>query len=156
MELRFEPATLWEVEEMIEVHNLAFARDREEHGFSPGYGHTPQTMAGLILTCQSYFIREKDRTIGALLYRQTGEDALCLESLCVIPSYQGKGVGHQAMQYLEQLHSRTSCWTLTTPAEAKDNQEFYRRQGFSVTGEWEDEGRRLVQMDRIPGQSADR
>ncbi len=148
MKIHFEPATLWEVEEMIQIHNLAFARDWEEHGYSSGYGHTPETMAGMLLTCQAYQILDGEEAVGCLLYREGEPEHFSLESLCVIPSYQGKGVGHLAMDYLKELHPKALHWALITPADSRSNREFYRRHGFTVTKAYGDGGRDLVRMEQ--------
>jgi len=148
MKIRFEPATLWDVEEMIALHNQAFARDWEEHGFCPGYGHTPETMAGLLLTCQALRILDGEKAVGCLLYREVGKEDYYLESLCVIPSYQGKGVGRLAMDYITRLHPKARRWALMTPADNEANQAFYRRLGFAVTKTLEDGGRTMVRMER--------
>ncbi|MGI6402704.1 MAG: GNAT family N-acetyltransferase [Oscillospiraceae bacterium] len=150
MKIRFEPATLWQVEEMIELHNQAFARDWQENGCSFGYGHSPETMAGLLLTCQAYRILNGEEAVGCLLYREVGEEDFYLESLCVIPSYQGKGVGHLAMDYIINLHPKARHWALMTPADHKANREFYGHHGFVVTQVFEDGGRSMVRMERTP------
>lgn len=148
MEIRFEPATLNDVEEMIQVQNLAFEAEYQRKGFCTSYGHSPESMAGLILTSQGYLIRDGDAAVGNLLYRQSGEEDYWLSCISVIPEYQGRGIGGLAMAFLEELHPKARRWALETPADSERNLHFYKKHGFSLAKQYEEGGVTVALLDR--------
>lgn len=53
--------------------------------------------------------------------------------LCVIPEFQGKGFGTNAIQYVKTLHKDREKLTLVTPIDKKDNVRFYTEKcGFHI------------------------
>ena len=53
--------------------------------------------------------------------------------LCVIPEYQGKGIGTQAMQFVKTTLEDWKTLTLVTPIDKKENVKFYTEKcGFHI------------------------
>ena len=45
--------------------------------------------------------------------------------LCVIPEYQGKGIGTQAIRFVKSIYEDWERLTLVTPIDKKENVKFY-------------------------------
>ena len=53
--------------------------------------------------------------------------------LCIVPEFQGKGIGTQAIQFLKTLLEDWKILTLVTPIDKKENVKFYTEKcGFHV------------------------
>lgn len=148
MKITFREATLLDVETLIALQNQSFLADRERFGFSTGYGHTPEGMAGLLLTSQGYLILEGEVPVGNILCRQVGPEAHHLISLCVLPQYQGRGIGGQALAFLDARYPAARRWTLETPAEQERNLHFYQKHGYRPTDTYRDGGLAVCKMER--------
>ena len=46
-------------------------------------------------------------------------------NLCIIPEYQGKGIGTQAIRFAKTLYEDWEKFTLVTPIDKKENVKFY-------------------------------
>lgn len=58
-----------------------------------------------------------------------------LGCLCIIPAYQGLGIGTQAFRYMLSICPDWKQITLVTPSDKEQNIKFYTEKcGFSVTG----------------------
>jgi ribosomal protein S18 acetylase RimI-like enzyme len=53
----------------------------------------------------------------------------------VLPQYQGKGIGAQAVKFMLDYYADWNKVTLVTPADKVENIEFYSKKcGFSIEG----------------------
>lgn len=52
--------------------------------------------------------------------------------LCVIPEFQGKGFGANAIQYVKTLHKDREKLTLVTPIDKKENVRFLSKNAGSI------------------------
>ena len=53
--------------------------------------------------------------------------------LCIVPEYQGKGLGTQAVRFVKALYEDWLKITLVTPVEKKENVKFYTEKcGFRI------------------------
>lgn len=53
--------------------------------------------------------------------------------LCVIPEYQGKGIGSQAIKFATAYYEDWDKFTLITPADKMENIRFYTEKcGFDI------------------------
>lgn len=68
-----------------------------------------------------------------------------LGCLCVIPEYQGKGIGSRAIEFMLDYYTDWSKITLVTPADKEENINFYTKKcGFKVDGTEMDGNVKLV------------
>jgi ribosomal protein S18 acetylase RimI-like enzyme len=58
-----------------------------------------------------------------------------LNSLEIIPSYQGKGIGIESMRQFEEHFSGCNLFSLDTPKDKKYNICFYEKCGYKIVGE---------------------
>lgn len=53
--------------------------------------------------------------------------------MCVVPKFQGRGIGTQAVQFVKTMHEDWKKFTLVTPIDKKENVRFYTEKcGFQV------------------------
>ena len=53
--------------------------------------------------------------------------------LCIIPEYQGKGIGTQAIRFIKTFYEDCKKLTLVTPIDKKENVKFYTEKcGFHI------------------------
>lgn len=56
-----------------------------------------------------------------------------LSCLCIVPEYQGKGLGTQAVRFIKTLYEDWKKITLVTPLDKKENVKFYTEKcGFHI------------------------
>lgn len=74
-----------------------------------------------------------DIPVGAISYENKGNGEFYLGCLCVIPQYQGRGIGTESVKFLLRYLEDWERVTLITPADKEDNINFYTNKcGFSV------------------------
>ncbi|MDR0924954.1 MAG: GNAT family N-acetyltransferase [Hungatella sp.] len=135
MRLRFAEANKKDAGLLISIYNAAFHADYEKYGECPAYGKTREEMEASIEKFPKLIIFCEDNPIGAISVHNKEEGLYYLGCLCVIPAYQGKGIGTQAFQYMLDLYNDWEKITLVTPADKEENIKFYtERCGFIVDG----------------------
>ena len=73
--------------------------------------------------------------VGAISFENRKNGEYYLGCLCVIPEFQGVGIGTKAIQDFLMFYSDRKKITLVTPADKAENISFYtKRCGFHITG----------------------
>lgn len=134
--LSFRPAQREDAALLVSLYDSAFQDDFLRYGQCPGYGRTMEQMALSVEKYPKTIISYGELPVGVLSARDAGDGNVSLGCLCVIPQYQGKGIGTRAMAYLETLYPQWQAIALVTPADKKENIRFYtQRCGFTLAGE---------------------
>lgn len=69
--------------------------------------------------------------------------------LCIIPKYQGKGIGTKAFQYALAYYDDWESFTLVTPVDKEENVKFYTEKcGFHIVYEEMDGNVKVVRFLR--------
>ena len=132
---------------LVQIYNAAFRADYLRYGQCPGYGKTLQQMEKSIARYPKQILLYHEKPVGVLSARKLADDVVSLGCLCVIPEYQGKGIGTLAMEQLERMYPNWKRIELITPADKTENIRFYtRRCGFALAGEEMDGKVRVVQL----------
>lgn len=80
-----------------------------------------------------YIVLSNHTPVGVISFHDEGEGHYYLGCLCVIPTYQGMGIGTQAFQYMLSACPDWKKITLVTPADKEQNVKFYTEKcGFSI------------------------
>lgn len=132
---------------LVQIYNAAFRADYLRYGQCPGYGKTLQQMEKSIARYPKQILLYHEKPVGVLSARELADDVVSLGCLCVIPEYQGKGIGTLAMEQLERMYPNWKRIELITPADKTENIRFYTRCcGFALAGEEMDGKVRVVQL----------
>lgn len=115
------------------IYNAAFYDDYLRYGSCPGYGKTKEMMEESIIRCPKHIIFCDNESIGCISYTKLDLGEYEVACLCVIPEFQGKGIGTQAIQFLKTLLEDWKKLTLLTPKTKKENVRFYTEKcGFHI------------------------
>lgn len=71
--------------------------------------------------------------VGSARGTATG-DRCEIRSVCVHPSFHGRGIGGALMRAIEQAHPDAARFELTTNTLVPGNVEFYERRGYRIFG----------------------
>ena len=83
---------------------------------------------------ECYMICLDDIPIGIFWLHVEEEESLTLEDFCILPDYQGKGYGTEALYLIEKSFSDNRRWLLSTPCFCKRNCHLYEKVGYKVIG----------------------
>ena len=155
MEVCFRKAETADAELLIDIYNSAFYSDYIRYGACPAYGKTKEMMEQSILDFPKFPILYDSRPVGCVSCKETGNGIYEIGCLCVIPEYQGKGIGTAAMEFIKEHYQDWKKITLVTPADKTENVMFYTEKcGFdiqSVETDGDVKVFRFVLKRQIPG-----
>ncbi|OPJ60578.1 GNAT family N-acetyltransferase [Clostridium oryzae] len=135
MSLKYIKAKKEDADMLIEIYNASFYDDYIKYGECPAYGRTRESMEASIEKFPKLIIYSDDIPVGVISIANRGKGEYYLGCLCVIPQYQSKGIGTQAVKYMLDYYTDWRKVTLITPADKKENINFYiKRCGFMIDG----------------------
>lgn len=117
---------------LAEVFNLSFRDDYLKYGECPGYNKTEKIMLLSMKKHEVYSIIFNGVIVGAISVKRVSATDCFLGALCVIPEYANKGIGQQAMKFLESQYPDVTQWRLETPMDKVQNHYFYKKFGFEI------------------------
>lgn len=133
MNLKYIKAKKEDADKLIEIYNASFYDDFIKYGECSAYGRTRASMEESIKTFLKLIIFIEDIPIGAISVDQEGNGEYFIGCLCVLPEYQGKGIGTQAVKYILDYYADWNRITLVTPADKEENILFYTKKcGFRI------------------------
>ena len=133
MTIEYRKAVTEDAELLIEIYNAAFYSDYLRYGVCPGYGNTKEKMEESIRRYPKYIILCNNVPVGCVSCKKLEAGVYEIGCLCVIPEFQGKGIGTQAVQFVKTLHEDWEKLTLVTPIDKKENVKFYTEKcGFRI------------------------
>ena len=133
MLIEYRQAVLEDAELLIDIYNAAFYDDYLRYGSCPGYGKTREMMQESIRRYPKYMIICDHEPVGCVSCIKLENGVYEVGCLCVIPKYQGKGIGTQAIQFVKTSYEDWERLTLVTPISKKQNVKFYTEKcGFHI------------------------
>ena len=118
---------------LINIYNASFYSDYVRYGTCPGYGNSKEMMEESITRHPKHIILCDAKPVGSISYTKLGGGEYEVACLCVIPEYQGKGIGTQAIRFLKTFLHDWKRLTLVTPIDKKENVKFYTEKcGFYI------------------------
>lgn len=150
MHISFRAAVNEDAETLIQIYNAAFYSDFVRYGACPGYGRTREMMEASIAKTTKYLMLCDQLPVGVVSYENQGGGNYYLGCLCVIPEYQGRGLGSRAFSYMCEVCTDWKRITLVTPIDKEENVRFYTDKcGFSL-GAREMEGKvELIHFEKL-------
>lgn len=125
MFIEYRKANLEDAELLVDIYNASFYSDYVKYGECPGYGKTKEMMEQSIIDTPKFIITCDGMPVGAISCQKIGEAIYEVGCLCIIPEFQGKGIGTQAVQYVLSYYNDWKKVMLITPANKKENVKFY-------------------------------
>lgn len=139
MKIEFRKAGIPDAELLIEIYNASFYSDYLRYGECPAYGRTAEMMKQSIRDVPKFLIVCNGRPVGCISCKVLEKGIYEVGCLCVIPEFQGKGIGTAAMEFVKSYYQDWSRFTLVTPVDKEENVRFYTEKcGFDI---------RSVEMD---------
>ena len=133
MEIEFKKADITDAEILIEIYNSAFYSDFIKYGECPAYGRTKEQMEQSIRDFPKFLIMCDGRPVGCISCKAVETSLYEVGCLCVIPEFQGKGIGTAAMQFAKSHFKDWKRFTLITPVDKEQNVRFYTEKcGFKI------------------------
>ena len=135
MKIDFRKADISDAAVLIEIYNSAFYDDFIKYGECPAYGRTKNQMEQSIIDFPKFLILNDGKAVGCISCRELEEGIFEVGCLCVIPEFQGKGIGTAAMEFAKSYYKDWKKFTLVTPADKNQNVKFYTEMcGFRIDG----------------------
>lgn len=135
MKLRYVKAEKKDADLLVNVYNAAFHADYVKYGECPAYGKAREEMESSIEKFPKLIIFCEENPVGVISVVNRGEGVYYLGCFCIIPEYQGKGIGTHAFHYMLNFYNDWKKITLVTPADKEENIKFYTEKcGFTVDG----------------------
>ena len=125
-------AALEDAELLIGIYNASFYSDYLRYGACPGYGKTKEKMEESIRNYPKYIILCDHEPVGCVSCKLLEPGVYEVGCLCVVPEFQGRGLGTQAIQFIKTLYEDWEKFTLVTPMDKRDNVAFYTKCGFRL------------------------
>ena len=86
-----------------------------------------------IINYPKFIIFCNDKPIGYISCKETENGIYEVGCLCVIPEFQGKGIGTSAMEFVKLYYEDWNKFTLVTPVDKSENVRFYTEKcGFDI------------------------
>ena len=133
MKIEYRKAEIADAKLLIDIYNAAFYRDYVKYGECPAYGRTKEMMEKSILDYPKFIILCNNIPVGCVSCKKVEARTYEVGCLCVIPEFQGKGIGTQAIKYVKSHYGDWDRFTLITPIDKTQNVKFYTEKcGFDI------------------------
>ncbi len=133
MTIEYRKAVSEDVEILVNIYDAAFYSDYMRYGACPGYGRTVEMMKESIREYPKYIILCDNKPVGCVSCKMQEMGVYEITCLCIIPEYQGKGLGTKAVRFVKELYDDWEKLTLVTPLDKKENVKFYTEKcGFHI------------------------
>ena len=147
MKIEYRQAALEDADVLAKIYNASFYDDFVRFGSCPGYGQTKESMEKSIMQRPKHIILCDNEPVGCVSCIKLGNGVYEIGCLCIIPEFQGKGIGTQAIQFLKAHLEDWNTLTLVTPIEKKENVKFYTEKcGFRIESTERDGNVELVRF----------
>ena len=147
MEIEYRKADIEDAERLVEIYNASFYCDYVKYGECPAYGRTKEMMEKSIIDYPKFVIVYDGKAVGCISCRELDKGTYEVGCLCVIPEFQGRGIGTAAMSFAKSYYSDWERFTLITPVDKTENVRFYTEKcGFAIQSEEKDGNVRVVRF----------
>lgn len=150
MTVEYRKAVPEDAQMLVDIYNAAFYSDYIRFGACPGYGQTAEMMEASLKDHDKYVILCDGRPVGCVSCKQQEKGVYELSCLCIVPQYQGRGLGTQAVRFAKSIYEDWEKFTLVTPLDKKENVKFYTEKcGFSIVATERDGNVELARFEAL-------
>ncbi len=136
MDIQIKKAFAEDANILIEIYNESFYEDYVNYGECPAYGRSVNDMKKSIIEIPKYIAFYNSIPIGVISVREKNEKVYYIGCICVIPEFQGKGVGYQLIDFIKDQYNDWEKIELITPIDKEKNVKFYTKKcGFIIDNE---------------------
>ena len=131
--IEFRNAEVADAELLIDIYNAAFFDDFVKYGECPAYGKTKEEMEQSLIDYSKFIILNDSKPVGCISCKEQKPGEYYVGCLCVIPKFQGRGIGTAAMEFAKSYYSDWKKFSLVTPVDKEENILFYTKKcGFDI------------------------
>ena len=131
--IEYRKAEITDAKLLIDIYNSSFYDDYVRYGECPAYGKTEEMMEQSIIDFPKFLIVYDGKPVGCISCKEQEAGEYYVGCLCVIPDYQGKGIGTSAMKFAKSFYSDWKKFSLVTPVDKEENILFYTKKcGFDI------------------------
>ena len=131
--MEYRKAEIADAKLLIEIYNSSFYSDYVKYGECPAYGKTKEIMEKSIRNFPKFIILHNDEPVGCISCKKIEAGIYEIGCLCVVPEFQGRGIGTQAMEFVKSFYEDWDKFTLITPIDKSENIKFYTEKcGFDI------------------------
>ena len=133
MTIEYRRAIPEDAELLIGIYNASFYSDYLKYGECPGYGKTKEMMEESICKYPKFIILCDEEPVGCISCKELEKNTYEIGCLCIVPKFQGKGLGTKAIQFVKTFYNDWEKFTLVTPIDKSENVKFYTEKcGFNI------------------------
>lgn len=133
MKIEYRLANPQDAELLVQIYNASYYNDYLKYGECPGYGKTAEMMEESIRKYPKFVILCGGEAVGCISCKELEKSVYEIGNLCIIPEFQGKGLGTQAIQFVKTFYKDWKKITLVTPIDKTQNVKFYTQKcGFKI------------------------
>ena len=141
MDLQLIPASETDAQSMLNMQKICFKKHFEtyqDHSGSPYTEVLEKMVFRINYEKGSYYkIVSSNTLIGGIWVFEKEAKIYRVGIIYIIPEYQSKGVGQNALAMAENLHPDAAGWELDCPEDLIVNRRCYEKSGYKLTGEKE-------------------
>ena len=135
MTIDYRKAAQEDAQVLADIYNAAYYSDYVRYGACPGYGNTKESMEKSIIDFPKYVILCDNEPVGCISCKQVEGGLYEIGNLCIIPEYQGKGIGTQVFGMMADLLLREKGIGIITASSMIENRASARaleKNGFTL------------------------
>ncbi|MED0964112.1 GNAT family N-acetyltransferase [Bacillus paramycoides] len=147
--ISIEKATILDAEKLTEIMRRTFDEEAkqwlcDQDGVidyniqPPGYSSVEMTIY-LIEELDYFKVILDGKIVGGIIVTISGKSYGRIDRIFVDPIHQGKGIGSQVINLIEEEFPSVRIWDLETSSRQINNHHFYKKMGFETIYETEDE-----------------
>lgn len=139
MKIEYRQAISQDAELLVQIYNASYYNDYLRYGECPGYGKTKEMMEESLIKYSKFVILCDGEAVGCISCKELEQNVYEIGNLCIIPEFQGKGLGTQAIQFVKTFYKDWKKITLVTPLDKTQNIKFYTQKcGFKIASKEND------------------